>query len=461
MIRVYNIAILALAAALVACTTTTVDEDGGGTERTTTGTPSAVVEWMDDILSEQYLYNEEYNSMDIDYDMEYDDFLYYHLLNMTTNVFDKKWDDYYGEYLIYSYIDQYSSSVSMSRSLYSTEDGLGIVNLVISIYERGSYCFGVLGVYPDSPADKAGIKRGDIITTVNDGTITALNYYDNAMKLIEPTVGTSCTLGFNGGGSKTITAAVIEPNPVLHSEIIDGDIGYLVYSQFNANFDTELLAALSDMSSVTNFILDLRLNGGGYNSSAVKLGSAIRGSTSTKQVFAEYVYNSNLTGKYTQYDYFNSSYAKLNLSNKKIYCLVSESTASASELVISALKGIDYDVILIGDTTEGKNVGMFVHDDTIEGYYYVFAPITFASKNAKGFYEYQDGFAPDYYVYEYSGFADFGESEPLVAAALYHIENGVFPSESASLSRSAETLTPIEIIERRYPRGVLRKVEKE
>lgn len=458
MIRVYNIAIWAFAAALVACTITTIDEEGVDTERTVTGTPSAVVEWMDDILVEQYLYNDEYNSMDIDYDMEYDEYLDYHLLNMTTNVFDRKYNSSTGSYEIYSYIDQYSSSVSMSRSLNSTEDGLGIVNLVVSLYDKSRYCFGVLGVYPDSPAYNVGIRRGDIIISINGGSITSSNYYTYAVGLLYPTVETSYTLGLYGGGSKSVTAAEISPNPVLYSDTFSGDIGYLVYSQFNNNFDNDLLTALAKMSNVKNFILDLRLNGGGYNSSAVKLGSAIRGSVSDEQVFAEYVYNSNLTGKQTQYDYFNSSYAKLNnLTDKKIYCLVSGSTASASELTINALEGIGFEVILIGDTTEGKNVGMFVHSSTIEGYEYSFAPITFASKNAVGFYEYQDGFAPDYDVDEYSGFADFGSSDPLVATALNLIDSSTYPA--VSISRSAETLTPIEIIERKYPRGVLRKAE--
>ena len=51
--------------------------------------------------------------------------------------------------------------------------------------------------------------------------------------------------------------------------------------------------------------------------------------------------------------------------------------------------------LLASENTNGKDVGMEVQRQTIEGYTYEFAPITFQSYNAKGESDYDDGFAPD------------------------------------------------------------------
>lgn len=85
----------------------------------------------------------------------------------------------------------------------------------------------------------------------------------------------------------------------------------------------------------------------------------------------------------------------MNLS--KVYCLVSGQTASASELVINSLRGIDIEVILIGEQTNGKNVGMEGTEFTTKAGTYEFFPITFQSYNAKDFGKYEKGFPPPYY----------------------------------------------------------------
>ncbi|MFR9651073.1 MAG: S41 family peptidase [Rikenellaceae bacterium] len=468
MIICYRYAILAIAAMLVACTTNTVDDnsitpttDG---DNTNDSTPAGVIEWMDEMLSEYYLYNSEYNSMERDMDRDYDEFLEDHLLSMSTNVFDKKWYDYYNEYSIYSYIDRESTGgVSMSRSLNATELGYGVVNFVIfTDYSSKPFGFGVLGVYPDSPAERAGVVRGDIITKVGSSSINSYNYYSLILSLLYPSSGATVELTMYDNSVKSITAETIEPNPILKSGYLDQDeeIGYIAYAQFNSSFDDELRDAVRGVSGAKELILDLRINGGGYNSSAVIFGSAIRGSSSATEVFSEYVYNSTITNRYTKYDYFKSSEGILSLPVKRIYCLVSSSTASASELLINALEGIGYDVILIGDTTKGKNVGMFIFYKTSDGYTYELAPICFASKNAAGFYEYQDGFSPDYYVNEYNNFTDYGVGESLVDAAIYHIENGSFPVVSVARSGSTLELHAGEVFGRNRPHTMIMEIDE-
>ena len=58
------------------------------------------------------------------------------------------------------------------------------------------------------------------------------------------------------------------------------------------------------------------------------------------------------------YTHLGTSLSAGSLNLPRVYCLVGNGTASASELVINSLEGIDLDVILIGEKTTGKNVGM-------------------------------------------------------------------------------------------------------
>ena len=73
---------------------------------------------------------------------------------------------------------------------------------------------------------------------------------------------------------------------------------------------------------------------------------------------------------------------------------MSENTASASELIINALKGVDFPVTLIGSRSEGKNVGMVVTQEIYNGRRFEFAPITYWGLNADGEKGPADGFIP-------------------------------------------------------------------
>lgn len=129
----------------------------------------------------------------------------------------------------------------------------------------------------------------------------------------------------------------------------------------------------------------------------------------------------------------------------RVYCLVGSSTASASELVINSLRGIDIDVILIGDKTTGKNVGMETIDILVRKNTYQVAPITFQVYNAKDIGDYENGFTPDIPLNEndvdndgyFDDYVDYGDrSEPLLSRAIQEITGQVAP-QSRSLTRKA------------------------
>ena len=98
---------------------------------------------------------------------------------------------------------------------------------------------------------------------------------------------------------------------------------------------------------------------------------------------------------YSNYENLATSLSAGALNLQHVYCIVDSGTASASELVINSLKGIDVEVTLIGKRTTGKNVGMEPVEYTIRNNVYEVVPITFQIYNAKGVGDYENGFTPD------------------------------------------------------------------
>ena len=98
---------------------------------------------------------------------------------------------------------------------------------------------------------------------------------------------------------------------------------------------------------ITDLILDLRFNNGGSVELARYLAASIAGTSHRSDVFMRMQRNSGAD----EYIRFGDG-DDLNLKSVRIIC--SEETASASELIISGLRGIDFPVKLFGSRTEGK-----------------------------------------------------------------------------------------------------------
>ena len=230
----------------------------------------------------------------------------------------------------------------------------------------------------DSPARKAGLKRGDVIMKIGGKSIPTENYLD--MLYDEFLHAPSCSLTLSTGATVSMTAVRMYEDPVLLYKVFDcgaKKVGYLVYNSFTADSWDRLIEACKYFcrEGISELILDLRYNGGGYVTTEYTLASMIapRNAVTAKEIFETSVYNSNYTAaikkaygedalnsrfqteykfSYSGKDYdYNTSDANLGIS--KLYAIMTGSSASASEALLTGL--IPYmDVEIIGEQSYGK-----------------------------------------------------------------------------------------------------------
>lgn len=292
----------------------------------------------------------------------------------------------------------------------------------------------VKSVERSSPAGIAGIHRGWKITKINGSTdITTANadFISNAVWYSK-----SGTFTFQkpDGSSVDIslTAASYQEHPVYLDSVYtinSKKIGYLsfnsflgdtteVYNEFARVFNRFASAGVNDV------IVDLRYNGGGYVTVQQKLADWLAPSAANGQLMMKEQYND----KYSDYnvsDYFQ----KLgSLDLNRVYFIVSNNTASASELLINNLKPF-MNVQLVGPSkTYGKPVGFFpipVAD------WYIF-PVSFRSTNNQGQGNYFNGLDLNSTVADGLD-KDWGDvSESCLQSAIANITTGVYRVASTS-----------------------------
>jgi carboxyl-terminal processing protease len=309
-----------------------------------------------------------------------------------------------------------------------------------------------------SPAEKAGLKRGDIITKVNGTHLTEANFANllGGSETIKINVGIMNGSNIETDENKTIsiTKAEITENPIAYSKIItkgNKKVGYLVYTQFvpgtDANkevYDNQLRQIFADFKSagVNELVLDLRLNGGGYMSSAVTLGSLIVRNYSASKVF----YKEQWNDKYIRYwqdkngadalTYkFSNEQSNIGSQLGRIFVLTSNGTASASELIINGLRP-HMNVVTIGDHTAGKNLfGTLIGDEKKRWKYGIYLMLG-QTINANGESDYgtSEGIRADKPVQDnqlpYKAFGD--ENETLLNVALREIGIQITPNARVS-----------------------------
>lgn len=276
-------------------------------------------------------------------------------------------------------------------------------------------------VEPDSPAESAGLARGDKILTVDGVDLVNANTQADVDKLnagISPaTSGEDHEfLVENSSGSNrrfvTLRSADIASASVMNIRTIataTGTVGYMQFNDHLAGAEKGLYDAISTLkaANITDLVIDMRYNGGGYLDIASELAYMVAGSATTagmtfeKTTFNDKYPNTNpVTGATLQPEpFFSTSQgfgtlasgtALPTLDLARVFVLTGPDTCSASESVINGLRGVGVEVIQIGQTTCGKPYGFYPQDNCGTTYF----SIEFKGENAKGFGDYPDGFMP-------------------------------------------------------------------
>lgn len=206
----------------------------------------------------------------------------------------------------------------------------------------------VVYVYEGTPADKAGLKVDDIIVSANGYEATEMTL-DEFVDQIRGEEGTDVVLKVARESEKDlltfeVTREEIEL-PTIDYEMYDGDVGYILISRFATNTGTEFKDAVDDLMAqgMKGLILDVRYNPGGLFHSAVEVLDMILPEGIV--VYTEDKYG-NRQEEVSDAEHF------LDLP---IAVLISENSASASEILAGAIRDFDYGT-LIGTTTYGKGV---------------------------------------------------------------------------------------------------------
>lgn len=286
----------------------------------------------------------------------------------------------------------------------------------------------VRSVEETSPAGMAGIRRGWKFIKVAGSTDINTANTDFLVEKIYESPTTTFTFEKPDGTTVDITlnASTYQENPVYLDTVYNAGAkkaGYLVFNSFLGdtafvNREFERIFSRFVNEGVTDVIVDLRYNGGGYVNLQEKL--------------ANYLVKPAADGSIMMNQEFNGNYTELNSVTKfkklgaldinNVYFIVSDNTASASELLINNLKPY-MNIKLAGpEPTYGKPVGFFPIDVAD---WYIF-PVSFRSTNGMGEGNYFDGIAVDKLVDDGldKDWGDTGESS--LAAVLNHITTGVF-----------------------------------
>ena len=226
-----------------------------------------------------------------------------------------------------------------------------------------------------SPAEAVGLRRGDLITHINGKSVVDLSE-DEVTRRIRGEEGVSVRLAFQRSGEQwkaTVVRGKI-PDPAVHTDIFDDNIGYLRLDSFHQGTTMRQMrqALLNKLRDCRALIIDLRGNGGGYTQMAINCASLfirnghlvtieerIAGSVGyrTKEYFVGK--RGLITDAATERSFqqwVRRRQQCIVRSTVPIVILVDRETASAAELFTGAMKD-NGRAVVIGTRTYGKGIG--------------------------------------------------------------------------------------------------------
>jgi C-terminal processing protease CtpA/Prc len=308
--------------------------------------------------------------------------------------------------------DRFSAIEPLDEATRATADGMVTdfgIDRVAWKYPSGEVVIQVTAIVPGSPAERAGLRRSDVIGRVDGKPIPTSNW-----DTLFGTQQLRLSIARSADNFETIHEIELSRGPYYDTSVIldtvytvgEKKVGYLVYRKFFSatkdDNDVDLLAAFRHFKQegVNELILDVRYNGGGLETLFIKMSSLIAPAEHiTKRDILAYRTDRVDRTKESGIDRFSLSADELataNLNLPRLIVLANSNTASASELTMHCLRQ-HIPVIHYGETTVGKYVGSYEISGKDKGIPWIFHPITTRLYDSRFFADpgYPAGLTPD------------------------------------------------------------------
>ncbi len=213
----------------------------------------------------------------------------------------------------------------------------------------------VLDPIAGGPSEAAGIRTGDRVVMVEDSIIAGIGIdFEGAKKLLKGEKGTEVTIGIKRAHEAeirkyTITREEIPINSIDAAYMLDDETGYIRLARFSATAYDEFMQKLEHLvekEGMTDLVLDLRQNPGGYLPQATKILNQIFPQRDELMVYTE-------GRRSSRKDYVSTGRAFFDIEDVAV--LIDQGSASASEIVAGAVQDHDRGYI-IGRRSFGKGM---------------------------------------------------------------------------------------------------------
>jgi carboxyl-terminal processing protease len=220
-------------------------------------------------------------------------------------------------------------------------------------------------VYPNNPADKAGLKVGDVLLKIDGNDLPHTSDTGKDLEqignMLRGDINTKVTITIQrpSENNRVLDITIMRGNiqrPLIETKLLPNSVGYIkIKESFADKTGEEFIKQVQNLvdQGATKFILDVRDNGGGLVETArAILGHFLANGTA----FYEKEWNGD---KLIQNQTDVTPASTLKLYDQPLVVLVNKNSASASEITAGALQGRKR-AVLIGDQTFGKGVAQYV-----------------------------------------------------------------------------------------------------